>query len=122
MEQQTITIAKAGIQATLNARASILAACNPRHGRYDTSKSLKWNVNMTDPIMSRFDLFFVVLDKRDAEQDEMIARHILQSHAERKEMAEHIGERMGMLSRVLRMSRLIRPVLSLEAMERLRVA
>lgn len=63
MEQQTITLAKAGIHATLNARTSILAAANPIFGRYDKSKSLKFNVNMTQPIMSRFDLFFVITDQ-----------------------------------------------------------
>jgi len=56
MEQQTITITKAGVKATLNARTSILAAANPINGKYDKSKSLKQNVQMTAPIMSRFDL------------------------------------------------------------------
>jgi DNA replication licensing factor MCM6 len=65
MEQQTISIAKAGIQATLNARASVLAAANPRDGRYDRSKTLKSNVDISPPIMSRFDLFFVILDECD---------------------------------------------------------
>ncbi len=60
MEQQTISITKAGIQATLNARTSILAAANPQNGRYDKTKTLKYNVNISAPIMSRFDLFFVV--------------------------------------------------------------
>jgi DNA replication licensing factor MCM6 len=65
MEQQTISIAKAGIQATLNARTAILAAANPLYGRYDTSKTLRANVQISAPIMSRFDLFFVVLDECD---------------------------------------------------------
>ena len=64
MEQQTISIAKAGIQATLNARASILAAANPEGGRYDRKKNLRQNLNLTSAIMSRFDLFFVLLDEQ----------------------------------------------------------
>jgi DNA replication licensing factor MCM6 len=62
MEQQTISIAKAGVRATLNARTSILAAANPVGGRYDRSKPLQQNIMMTAPIMSRFDLFFIVVD------------------------------------------------------------
>jgi len=80
MEQQTITITKAGIQATLNARASILAACNPVFGRYDTSKPMRYNINMSAPIMSRFDLFFVVLDECDEVTDYHVAKHILTVH------------------------------------------
>ena len=80
MEQQTISIAKAGIQATLNARTSILAAANPVHGRYDRRKTLRQNIAMTAPIMSRFDLFFVLLDIGDDQADYNIARHILTLH------------------------------------------
>lgn len=80
MEQQTITLTKAGIQATLNARASILAAANPIFGRYDTTRSLRMNVNISAPIMSRFDLFFVVLDECDAKVDLSVAEHILMLH------------------------------------------
>ena len=80
MEQQTISIAKAGIQATLNARTSILAAANPIGGRYDRKKSLRANVAMTAPIMSRFDLFFVVLDECDEKSDLNIAKHIVNVH------------------------------------------
>jgi hypothetical protein len=69
MEQQTISITKAGIQATLNARTSILAAANPVYGRYDKTKSLRQNVDISPPIMSRFDLFYVVLDEPDEEKD-----------------------------------------------------
>lgn len=80
MEQQTISIAKAGIHATLNARTSILAAANPVGGRYDRKKSLRANLMMSAPIMSRFDLFFVVLDECDPQTDLNIAKHIVNVH------------------------------------------
>jgi DNA replication licensing factor MCM6 len=80
MEQQTISIAKAGIHATLNARTSILAAANPIGGRYDRKKTLRGNVAMTAPIMSRFDLFFVVLDECNEKTDLSIAKHIVNVH------------------------------------------
>ncbi|KAG2373548.1 hypothetical protein C9374_012011 [Naegleria lovaniensis] len=80
MEQQTISIAKAGIRATLNARASILAAANPIGGRYNPRKTLKANLGITPAIMSRFDLFFVVQDECDAEIDKKIAEHIVCVH------------------------------------------
>jgi len=80
MEQQTISIAKAGIHATLNARTSILAAANPIGGRYNPKYSLRTNVNMSAPIMSRFDLFFIVLDECNAEVDGRLADHIVDLH------------------------------------------
>jgi DNA replication licensing factor MCM6 len=80
MEQQTISIAKAGIQATLNARTSILAAANPVGGRYNRKASLRQNVAMSAPIMSRFDLFFVVLDECNETTDLHIAEHIVRVH------------------------------------------
>lgn len=80
MEQQTISIAKAGIQATLNARTSILAAANPVGGRYNRKISLRANVAMSAPIMSRFDLFFVVLDECNEQVDLHIAQHIVNVH------------------------------------------
>ena len=80
MEQQTISITKAGIQATLNSRTAILAALNPRYGRYDKSKSLRMNVNMAPPLMSRFDMIFVLTDDCDEVRDFGIAKHILSNH------------------------------------------
>ena len=80
MEQQTISLAKAGIHATLNARASILAAANPVMGRYDKTKSLKYNVQISAPIMSRFDIFFVIFDEKNDENDYNIAQHIVNMH------------------------------------------
>jgi DNA replication licensing factor MCM6 len=83
MEQQTISLAKAGIHATLNARASILAAANPISGRYDRSKSLRYNVDISAPIMSRFDLFFVIFDEKKDEEDYNIAHHIVSMHRQK---------------------------------------
>ncbi|CAK9436464.1 uncharacterized protein LODBEIA_P10220 [Lodderomyces beijingensis] len=80
MEQQTISIAKAGIHATLNARTSILAAANPIGGRYNRKVGLRSNLNMTAPIMSRFDLFFVILDDCNERVDAQLASHIVDLH------------------------------------------
>lgn len=80
---QTISIAKAGIQATLNARTSILAAANPVGGRYNKKMSLRANVAMSAPIMSRFDLFFVVLDECNPDVDLKLAQHIVNVHMHR---------------------------------------
>ncbi len=80
MEQQTISIAKAGINTTLNARTAVLAAANPIKGRYDPSLTLKQNVDISAPIMSRFDLFFVVMDYGNEIVDYNLARHILNVH------------------------------------------
>lgn len=88
MEQQTISIAKAGIQATLNARTSILAAANPVGGRYNRKTTLRANVNMSAPIMSRFDLFFVVLDECDEKVDRHLAEHIVGLHKDRDDAIE----------------------------------
>lgn len=80
MEQQTISIAKAGIHATLNARASILAAANPVFGRYNRAMNLRANLNISAPIMSRFDLFFIIFDEKRDEEDFQIAHHIVNMH------------------------------------------
>ena len=80
MEQQTISIAKAGISATLNARASILAAANPQGGRYDKTKNLRHNLNLTQAIMSRFDLFFVVLDEQVSGRHHLHLHHLHVHH------------------------------------------
>lgn len=73
---------------SLNSRASVLAAANPIGGRYDRTKTLRANINMSAPIMSRFDLFFVVLDEAEHDRDLRIANHILDVHMDALELKE----------------------------------
>jgi DNA replication licensing factor MCM6 len=114
MEQQTISITKAGIQATLNARASILAAANPIYGRYDRTKTLKANVALSAPILSRFDLFFVVLDECDPDSDRRVAQHILKVHRCQEEAVQppYTKEQM---QRYIRFARTLYPKITPES-------
>lgn len=114
MEQQTISIAKAGIQATLNARTSILAAANPVGGRYNRKVPLRANINMSAPIMSRFDLFFVILDECNESVDRHLAQHIVNIHRLRDEAVapEFTTEQ---LQRYIRFARTFKPEFTPEA-------
>ncbi|KAF9170967.1 Mcm2-7 hexameric complex component [Mortierella sp. AD010] len=80
MEQQTISISKAGITTTLNARASILAAANPIYGRYNPRKSPVENINLPAALLSRFDILFLILDTANEENDSRLASHITYVH------------------------------------------
>lgn len=114
MEQQTISIAKAGIQATLNARTSILAAANPVGGRYNRKTTLRANINMSAPIMSRFDLFFVILDECNENVDRHLADHIVNIHRLRDDAVrpEFSTEQ---LQRYIRFARTFKPEFTPEA-------
>ena len=82
LEQQTVSIAKAGIMATLNSRCSVLAAANPKFGRFDKYKILAEQIDLPAPIISRFDLIFVIEDKPSRSGDKELAEHILKIHKE----------------------------------------
>jgi replicative DNA helicase Mcm len=85
MEQQTISIAKAGIVATLNARSAILAASNPKYGRFDRFKPFPEQIDLPPTLISRFDLVFVMTDTPDEERDKATAQHILDVHRNAEE-------------------------------------
>uniref|UniRef100_A0A7C4DAY7 DNA helicase n=1 Tax=Staphylothermus marinus TaxID=2280 RepID=A0A7C4DAY7_STAMA len=80
LEQQTVSIAKAGIVARLNARASVLAAGNPKYGRYDLNEPVSKNIDLPPTILSRFDLIFIIQDIPNKVTDRLLARHILGVH------------------------------------------
>jgi len=80
MEQQTISISKAGISTSLNARTSILAAANPLYGRYNTKISPVENINLPAALLSRFDLLFLILDRPSRDDDERLAQHVTHVH------------------------------------------
>lgn len=114
MEQQTISIAKAGIHTTLNARASILAAANPIGGRYNQKVTLRQNLNFSAPIMSRFDVFFVIRDEPKESVDRNLAEHIVNVHMNRDEAVEPELS-TEQLQRYIQFARTFRPVFTDEA-------
>jgi replicative DNA helicase Mcm len=118
MEQQTCSVAKGGIVATLNARASILAAANPILGKYDPYRNITENINLPIPLLTRFDLIFAIRDEPNREGDAQLARHILGIH-------RRIGyERLPyvsieLLRKYLAYAKQFNPVLSKEAEDRI---
>src|SRR5207245_11591920 len=80
LQQQTVSVAKGGIVATLNARAAVLAAANPSLGRYEPHRNVSENINLPVTILSRFDLIFILKDMPEQEADSRMSQHILTLH------------------------------------------
>ncbi len=89
MEQQSISVAKAGITATLKSRCALLGAANPKYGRFDEFTPIGEQINMPASLLSRFDLIFVMGDKPDPKKDAAIADHILKAHSIGETIAQH---------------------------------
>jgi len=114
MEQQSASIAKGGIVATLNARTSILAAANPMFGKYDPFKNLTENVNLPIPLLTRFDLVFVVRDIPTPDKDRQIAEHIINQHGESGTDITSLVD-IDILTKYLGYAKRIDPILTKEA-------
>jgi len=120
MEQQTITLSKAGIQATLNARASILASVLPKNTYYEPTQPLHKNCSLSPPIMSRFDLMFVMQDIHDETNDNTVAWHIIQQHRKREsETITQASLSQLELQRYIRLARTFKPRISPDAQKKL---
>lgn len=118
MEQQTCSVAKGGIVATLNARSSILAAANPALGRYDPYRTVTENINLPVTILSRFDLIFVLKDQPSKETDLRMAEHVLSLHKTGAPPLAPVIE-PTLLKKYISYAKRIKPVLTDEAKQRL---
>jgi replicative DNA helicase Mcm len=116
MEQQTCSVAKGGIVATLNARTSILSASNPIFGKYDPYKNITENVNLPVPLLTRFDLIFIVRDSPDKEKDNLVASHILEIHRDTEQAARPAID-IDLFSKYLSYAKQIEPALTPEAID-----
>jgi replicative DNA helicase Mcm len=119
MEQQTCSVAKGGIVATLNARTSILAAANPMYGKYDPYKNITENVNLPVPLLTRFDLIFIVRDIPEREKDNLVANHILEIYKDTEHAAKPAIE-IDLFSKYLSYARETKPALTQEAIDIIR--
>ena len=115
LEQQTISFAKAGIVATLNSRCSVIAAANPLEGKFNPRKALSEQIGLSAPILSRFDLIFIIEDIVNKEKDRAVALHILSNHDEKEE--EKLIKPTLLKKYISYAKKNIHPVLSNEAIE-----
>ncbi|KAG1368110.1 DNA helicase [Cocos nucifera] len=120
MEQQTVSIAKAGIIASLNARTSVLACANPSGSRYNPRLSVIENIHLTPTLLSRFDLIYLILDKADEQNDRRLAKHIVSLHYENPEtVVQDVLDLPTLVAYISYARKHIHPQLSDEAAEEL---
>src|ERR687897_215606 len=119
MEQQTCSVAKGGIVATLNARTSILAAANPLYGKYDPFKNITENVNLPIPLLTRFDIIYVIRDIPEKEKDHRVASHILELHRESESTGQYFID-IDLFSKYLAYSKTMEPKLTVEAIDKIK--
>ncbi|HSQ48251.1 MAG TPA: minichromosome maintenance protein MCM, partial [Candidatus Deferrimicrobiaceae bacterium] len=118
MEQHTVSVAKGGIVATLNARTAVLAAANPSLGRYEPNRTVAENVPLPVTILSRFDLIFVLRDVPNKEADGKMSRHILEIHRRGKSPVEALVN-AELLRKYVSYAKTVQPELSEAALKRL---
>ncbi|MBX5321857.1 MAG: minichromosome maintenance protein MCM [Candidatus Bathyarchaeota archaeon] len=119
MEQHTVSVAKGGIVATLNARTAILAAANPALGRYESRRTVTENISLPVTILSRFDLIFVLKDVPNKEVDSKMSEHILEIHRKGSSPIEPPIP-LELLRKYISYAKGIKPVLTSEALQRLK--
>jgi len=119
MEQHTVSVAKGGIVATLNARTAILAAANPALGRYEPHRTIAENISLPVTILSRFDLIFVLRDVPNKELDDKMSEHILDMHRKGLSPVEP-PITSELLRKYVSYAKGIKPVLTKEALQRLK--
>jgi replicative DNA helicase Mcm len=118
MEQHTVSVAKGGIVATLNARTAVLAAANPSLGRYEPNRTVAENISLPVTILSRFDLIFVLRDVPNKDSDTKMSRHILEIHRKGISPVESQVD-VDLLKKYVSYAKGIRPELSNEALNKL---
>ena len=118
LEQQTISIAKANIRATLKCQTTVLGAANPKFGRFDPYGDIAKQINFPPALISRFDLIFILRDIPDKKKDDMIANHILQSHRDKTKTITDIKPEF--LKKYIAYAKKTAPILTQEAIDKIR--
>ncbi len=118
LEQQTISVAKANIRATLRCETTVLGAANPKFGRFDPYGDISKQINFPPALLSRFDLIFILRDIPDKKKDDLIADHILQTHRDKSKTVTEI--KPDFLKKYIAYTKSIKPVLTLDAIEKIK--